>query len=59
MQDALDRDRHTASTFKLLAKAALATAVAEIGTFYLTGQTPGIIRELVFGGVMGTYLSKE
>jgi hypothetical protein len=33
--------------------------VVEIGTFYLTGQTPGIIRELIFGVLMGTYLSKE
>lgn len=59
MQDALDRERHRASTFRLLAQAGLLTAIAEIATFYFCGQTPGIIREVLFGAVMAAYLTKE
>jgi hypothetical protein len=58
LQDARDRGRHTASTFKILAKAAVATAVAEIAIFASTGCTSGIIREVVFGGIMTSYLLK-
>ncbi|KAK9918885.1 hypothetical protein WJX75_007829 [Coccomyxa subellipsoidea] len=58
LKDALDRGRHTASTFKILAKAAVATAVAEIAIFASTGCTSGIIREVVFGGIMTSYLLK-
>ena len=59
MQDALDRERHRASTFKLLAQAGLATSLAEIGTFYFTGQTSGVVREVVIGAMMAAYLAKE
>lgn len=58
MQDALDRDRHTASTFRLLAGAAAATAAAEVVTFYITGNTTEIVREAVFGAVMLAYRFK-
>ena len=44
MQDALDRERHKASTFRLLAQAGLATSLAEIGTVYFTGQSAGVVR---------------
>ena len=59
MQDALDRERHKASTFRLLAQASLITALAEIGTFYCTGLTSGVIREAAFGAVMALYLAKK
>ena len=58
-QDALDRERHRASTFRLLAQAGLAASFAETATFYFTGQTTGVIREVVIGAIMAAYLTKE
>ena len=58
-QDALDRERHRASTFRLLAQAGLAASLAEIATFYFTGQTSGVVREVVIGAIMAAYLTKE
>ncbi|CAL8471503.1 g11045 [Coccomyxa elongata] len=58
LKDALDRGRHTASTFKLLAKAAAGTAIAEIAIFASTGSTSGVVRELLFGVIMASYLQK-
>lgn len=55
MQDALDRNRHTASTFRLLATAAAATAAAEVCVFYFTGNTQAMLREVVFGAIMLGY----
>ena len=59
MQDALDRGRHTASTFRLLAQAGLATSLAEMAIFYFTGQTPGLIREAVIAALLAAYLAKK
>ena len=59
MQDALDRERHRASTFRLLAQAGLATSLAEISTFFFTGQSSGVLREVVIGGIMAAYLAKQ
>lgn len=56
MQDALDRGRHTASTFKLLAKAAAVTSLAEIVVFASTGSTSGMLRELWSVAVFASYL---
>lgn len=58
LQDALDRGRHSASTFKLLAKAAVGTAIAEIAIFASTGSTSGVVREVLFGAIMALYLYK-
>ncbi len=59
MQDALDRERHRASTFRLLAQAGLVTVLAGMGIFYFTGQTSGVVREAVIGVIMAAYLTKE
>ncbi len=59
MQDALDRGRHRASTFRLLAQAGLATSLAEIGTCYFTGQTSGVVREVMIAAIMAAYLAEE
>ena len=59
MQDALDRGRHTASTFRLLAQAGLAASLAEMATFYFTGQDSGLIREAVIAALLAAYLAKN
>ncbi|CAL5224125.1 g6757 [Coccomyxa viridis] len=59
LKDALDRERHRASTFRLLAQAGLASSLAEIATFYFTGQASGVVREVVIGAIMAAYLTKE
>ena len=58
-QDALDRNRHTSSTFRLLSTAAAATAAAEICTFYTTGSTQAMLREVLFGAIMLAYRQRE
>ncbi len=55
----MDRERHRASTFRLLAQAGLASSLAEIATFYFTGQASGVVREVVIGAIMAAYLTKE
>ena len=59
MQDALERGRHTASTFRLLASAAAATAAAEAATYALAGDAVTAMWYVGIGAVMVAYRLKE
>ena len=59
MQDALERGRHTASTFRLLASAAAATPAAEAVTYAAAGDAVTAACYAGIGAVMVAYRLKQ